>query len=66
MIEVIVNRLKEKVKELKSKNISENDIFKIVTDFLTDELRSMSVNERERFFISFERDRKLKEILEDE
>lgn len=66
MISEVVNKLKEKYLELKQSGLDENSIFKLVTDQLSEELRKMTVDERARFFLAFDRDNKLKEILDEE
>lgn len=66
MINELTDKLREKIKELKELGISENTILKVVTDLLTEELKKMPVDERNRFFVAFERDKKLKQILDEE
>jgi len=66
MTNEIVDKLKEKYLELKQSGLDENSIFKLVTDQLTEELKKMTVPERTRFFLAFNRDNKLKKILDEE
>jgi len=66
MINEVVNKLKEKYLELKQSGLDENAIFKSVCDLLGEELNKMPFDERSRFFLAFDRDDKLKSILDEE
>ncbi len=66
MTNEIVDKLKEKYLELKQSGLDEDSIFKLVTDHLKEELKKMTVPQRARFFLAFNRDNKLKNILDEE
>ena len=58
-----MDRLVDKYQELKNSNMDENSMFKEFYDFLGVELDKLTKAEQDRFYLSFERNRKLKEIL---
>ena len=62
----IFNKLMDKYQEVKNSNLDENSMFKEFYDFLTVELNKLSKDDQDRFYLSFERNRKLKEILNGE
>jgi len=66
MINEVIDKLKERYLHLKREGLDENAIFKSVYDLLGEELNKMSFDEKTRFFLAFDRDRKLKQLFENE
>lgn len=59
----IFDNLFNKIKELKESGISEDELLEECKEFLKDELIQSTYHERSAFFLIFERDKKLKQLL---
>lgn len=60
---MIVEKLKELYLTLNKSGTSENDIIKICILFLDEELNKLTPEERDRFYLSVSREKKLSDIL---
>lgn len=59
----ILSKLSEKIKELRDSGMSSSDIKIEGLLFLKKTLNESSLSERKKFFLQFERNKKLKDIL---
>jgi ATP-dependent protease HslVU (ClpYQ) peptidase subunit len=59
----IFDNLLKKIKELRENEIEDDELLEGCKEFLKEELKNSTYHERKAFFLIFNRDKKLKQLL---